>query len=129
MVADVCEEEEIAMPVMQPLAEVSPRPMKRVDERGFHQARFINCPARTVIWARGPFNHPVKNFKLAELRLPLGNALGTQVIHKRLRAGSRANGEERAQFFVKEIPFLFEAIEPALRFIFCSLFEGEQVFI
>ena len=49
LMTDVGEEEQIAMPVMQSFTEVDTGAMKRVDERGFHQPRFVDCAARTVI--------------------------------------------------------------------------------
>ncbi len=70
MVTDVCEEQEVSMPVVQSLAEVDTGPVQRVDERSLHQARLVDRAARTVIGARRPLDHPVKYFKLAELRLP-----------------------------------------------------------
>src|SRR6185503_444142 len=110
------------MPVMQTLAEVDTRAMKRVDERGFHETRFIDRTARMIIRARRPFDHPVKDFELTELRLPLRNAFGTQIIDKGMLAGSRAHGEQGTQFFVEQIPFLLEAVESALRFFLGGLF-------
>jgi hypothetical protein len=46
-----------------------------------------------------------------------------------LSAGSRAHGQQRTQVFVKEIPFLFEAVEPAGRFFLDGLFYGEEIFV
>jgi hypothetical protein len=129
MVTDVGQEEQVAVPVMQPLAEVVPARCKGVDERGFHQARFVDRAARTVIRARGPFDHPVEDFELAELRLPGRDAFGAQVIYEGVLAGSRADGEQRAQFFIEQVPFLFEAVEPAFGFFFDGLFDSEQVFV
>src|SRR5262245_8308174 len=108
MMTDVGEEEKIAMPVMEPLAEVDASAMECVDERSFHQARFVDRPARIVMGARCPLDHPVKDFKLAELCLPRRDAFGAQIIYERVLAGSRAYGEQRAQVFIEEVPFLFE---------------------
>ena len=91
---DVGEEQQVAMPVMQPLAKVDARAMQRVDQRGFHETRFVDRAARTVIRARRPLDHPVKDFELAELRLPGRDAFGAQIIHKGLLAGTRAHGEQ-----------------------------------
>ncbi len=126
---NIGEEEQIAMPVMESFPKVDTCAMKSIDQRGFHQARFVNGPARTVIRARRPLDHPVKNFELAELRLPLWNALGTQIIHKGLLAGSRAHGEKRTQVFIKEIPLLFEAVESTRWFFLDGLFYGEEIFV
>ena len=111
--ADIGQEEQVAVPVVQPLAKVDPRPVQRVDQRSFLQSCLIDRPAWTVIWARCPFDHPVEDLQLAELRLPGRDTLGTQIIHKGMLAGSRTHGQKRTQAFIKEIPFLFEAIEPA----------------
>ena len=70
MMTDVGQEEQVAMPVMQALTEVDASAMQRINQRGLHQARFVDRSARTVIRARGPFDHPVEDFELAELRLP-----------------------------------------------------------
>src|SRR5918995_4239097 len=111
MMTDVGQEEQVAVPVMQALAKVDSRPMQCVDQRGFHQAGFVDRPARAVIGTSRPFDHPVKDFELAELRLPLRNALGAQVVYKGMLAGSRAHSEQGAQVFIKEIPFLLEAVK------------------
>jgi hypothetical protein len=71
----------------------------------------------------------VKDFELTELRLPRWNALGAEIIHEGMLAGSRAHGEERTQVFIEEVPFLFEAVESAGGFFFCGLFKGEEVFV
>src|SRR5215207_10856689 len=110
------------MPVMQALAEVETCAMKCINERGFHQAPFIDRAARTVVRARRPFDHPVKDLELAELRLPLRNTFGAKIIHEGMLAGSCAYGEQGAQFFIEKIPFLFEAIESALGFFLGGLF-------
>ncbi len=86
------------------------------------EARFVNRPAWTVIWARRPFNHPMKDFELAKLRLPRRDTLGAQIIHEGMLAGTCAHGEQRTQVFIEEIPFLFEAVESTLRFFFGGLF-------
>ena len=44
MMTDVGEEEQIAMPVMQPLAKVDARTMQRIDERGFHADALRRSP-------------------------------------------------------------------------------------
>src|SRR6266498_267852 len=93
MMTDIGEEEQVAMPVMQSLTEVDAGTVQRVDERSFHQARFVDRPARTVIRACRPFDHPVEDFKLAELRLPLRDAFGAQVIDKGVLARSRTYRE------------------------------------
>ena len=129
MMTDVGEEEEIAVPIMEALAEVDARAMQGVEEGGFHEARFVDRPARTVIRARRPLDHPVKDFELAELRLPRREALSAQVIHEGMLAGSRAYSKERTQAFIKQVPFLLEAVESAGGFFLDGLFEGEHVFI
>ena len=91
MMTDVGEEEEIAVPVMQSLAEVDTRAMQRVDERGFHEARFVDGAARRVIRTRRPFNHPMKDFELTKLRQPMRDTIGAQIIYEGMLAGSRAN--------------------------------------
>ncbi len=93
------------------------------------QARFVDRAAWTVIRARRPLDHPVKDFELAELRLPGRDAFGAQIIHKGLLAGSRAHGEQGTQVFIEQIPFLLEAVESAWRFFLDGLFEGEEIFI
>src|SRR5574341_1788023 len=117
------------MPIMQPLTKIDTRAMQRIDERSFHQPRFVDRPARMKVRTRRPFNHPMKHFKLAELRLPLRDTFGAQVIYKRLLAGSCAHREKRTQVFIEEIPFLLKAVESALRLVFSGLFESEEVFI
>ncbi|MBV6465523.1 MAG: hypothetical protein PGMFKBFP_00802 [Anaerolineales bacterium] len=129
VVTDGGEEEQVAVPVVQTLAEVEASAVQRVDEGGFHQARFVDGAARTVVGTRRPFDHPVEDFELAELRLPGGDALGAQVVHEGLLAGSRADGEQRTQVGVEEVPFLLEAVEPARRLFFDGLFDGEEVFV
>jgi hypothetical protein len=57
----------------------------------------------------------VEDFELAELCLPRRDTLGAQIIHEGMLAGSRANGEQWTQVFIEEVPFLFEAVESALR--------------
>lgn len=117
------------MPVMETLAEVDARAMQGVDERSLVEARFINRTARTVIWACRPFNHPVKDFELAELRLPRRDTFGAEIIHEGMLAGSRAYGKKRTQVFIEEIPFLLEAVESAGGFFLDGFFEGEEVFV
>src|SRR5687768_415229 len=101
------------MPVVKPLAKVDARTMKRVDERGFHEARFVDRATRAVVRARRPLDHPVKDFELTELRLPLWETFGAQIIHEGMLAGSCTHSEQRTQFFIQQIPFLLEAIKSA----------------
>src|SRR5574341_328626 len=117
------------MPIMQPLTKIDTRAMQRIDERSFHQPRFVDRPARMKVRTRRPFNHPMKHFKLAELRLPVWDTFGTQVIYKRLLAGSCAHGEQWTQVFIEEIPFLLETVESAGGFFFNGLFHGEKIFV
>ena len=111
--ADIGEEQKIAVPVMQTLAKIDSRTMKRVDERSFHETGFIDRSARRVIRARRPLDHPVKDLELAELRLPWRNTFCAQIIHKRLLAGSRAYIRSGRRRFIKQVPFLLEAVESA----------------
>src|SRR5829696_3971387 len=115
------------MPVVQAFTEVEARTMKRVDQRSFHQARFIDRAARTVIGACCPFDHPVEYFELAELLLPGRDAFGAQVIYEGMLAGSRAHSEQGTEFFIKKIPFLFETIDAAFGFLLDGLFYGEEI--
>src|SRR5688572_784455 len=117
------------MPVMQPLAKVDASAMKCIDERGFHEPRFVDHATWMVIRTRRPFNHPVKDLELAELPLPVWDTFGAQVVYKGLLAGSRANGQQGTQFFIKQIPFLFETVESALRFFLGGLLHGKVVFV
>ncbi len=126
---DVSEEQKVSVPVMKPLPELNTRTMKCVDERSFHEARFIDCTARMIIRARRPLDHPVKDFELAKLCLPRRNTFGAEIIHEGLLAGSRAHRKQRTQVFIEQIPFLLEAIESALRFFFDGLLYGEEVFV
>jgi hypothetical protein len=71
----------------------------------------------------------MKDFELAELRLPWGNALGPQIIYERLLAWSCTHREKGAQVLIEEIPFLLETVEPAVRFLLEGLFYGEEIFI
>src|SRR6185436_5385899 len=98
------------MPVMQTFAKVDARAMQRVDERGFHKARFIDRAARMIVRARCPFDHPVKDFELAELCLPLRDTFSAQIIYKGMLTWPRAHSKQGTQFFIKQIPFLFEAV-------------------
>ncbi len=91
LVPDIGEEQQITMPVMQAFTEIHPCAMQGVHQGGFHQAGFVHRTARRVIWAGGPFDHPVEDFKLAELLLPTGEALGAQIIHERMLAGPGAH--------------------------------------
>src|SRR5262245_30897947 len=93
------------------------------------KARFVNRSTWTVIGARRPFDHPVKNFELAELRLPRRDTFGAQIIYKGMLAGSCTHGEQWTQVFIEEVPFLFEAVESTGGFFFDGLFEGEEVFV
>src|SRR5688572_21501859 len=129
MMTDIGEEQQVAMPVMKALPEVNACPMQRVDQGSFHETRFVNRPARTVIRARRPFDHPVKDFELAELLLPWRDAFGPEIIDERMLAGSGPHGEQWSQVFIEEIPFLLEAIQPTGGFFFDSLLEGEEVFV
>src|SRR5688572_26526319 len=129
MMTDVRKEEQVAMPVVQTLTKIDTRAVKRVDQCTFHQACFIDRAARTVIWPRRPLDHPVKDLKLAKLRLPVRETFCAQIIHEGLLAGSCTHSEEWAQVFIEEVPFLFEAVQSALRFFFDGLFYGEEVFI
>lgn len=129
MMTDICEEKQITMPVMQSLAEVHTCFVQGIDQGCFHQARFIDRPARAVIGTRCPLNHPVEYFELAELFLPRCETFGAQVIYERLLAGTCSHCEQRTQILIEQIPFLFKAIEAAGRFFLDSLLEGEQIFI
>jgi hypothetical protein len=71
----------------------------------------------------------MKDLELAELRMPLGNALGPQIIYERLPAGSCAHGEKRAQVLIEEIPFLLETVESAVRFFLEGLLYREEIFV
>jgi hypothetical protein len=71
----------------------------------------------------------MKDFELAELRLPLRNALCPKIIHKGLLAGTRAHSEQRTQVFIEKITFLFETVEAALRFFLEGLLYGEEIFV
>src|SRR5512138_1946498 len=103
------------MPVMQSFAEIEPRKMKSVHQRGFHQARFVDGAARAVVGTCRPLDHPVEDLELAEFFLPGRNALGAQIIHKGLLAGSCTYSEQGAQVFIEQIPLLLKAVEPSLR--------------
>ncbi len=127
--ADIGQEEEVAVPVMQPFAEVDPCLVQRVDEGCLHQTRFIDRAARSVIRARCPLDHPVEDFELAELRVPGRDTFCPQIIYKRLLAGARPHRQQRTQVFVEQVPFLFEAVETARWLFLDSLFEGEQIFV
>ena len=45
LVADIGQEEQVAVPVMQPLPELNGCPVERVDKRGFLEARFVDRAA------------------------------------------------------------------------------------
>ena len=113
---------------MKAFAEIKTRAMKRIHQRGFHEARFINRAAWSVIRARRPLDHPVKDFELAELREPRRDTFSAQIIHKRLLAGARTHSQQGTQFLIEQIPFLLESIKSALRFFLGGLFQGEVVF-
>jgi hypothetical protein len=112
------------MPVMQTLAKIEPCPVQCIDQRGFHQAGFIDRTPRTVIGPRGPFGHPVKDLELTELRLPGWHAFRKQIIDEGMLARTSAYREQRTQLLIEQIPFLLEAVESALWLLLFGLFEG-----
>src|SRR5258706_12552784 len=99
------------MPIMKSLAEILAGAMQRIDKRGFHKARFIDRAARRVIRARSPFHHPMKDFELAELRLPAWDTLGAEIINKGLLTRTGPHREQGTKFFIEWIPFLVDALE------------------
>src|SRR5258706_3707795 len=105
------------MPIVKSLAEVQAGAMQRIDKRGFHKARFIDRTAWCVIRTRGPFHHPVKDFKLAELRLPARDTLGAEIVYKGLLTRASSHCEQGTQLFIKQIPLLLETIESTLRLL------------
>ena len=73
---------------MQTLAEVDTRTIKCIDERGFHETGFVDRATWMIVRARRPLDHPMKDFELAELRLPWWDAFGAQIIYEGLLTGS-----------------------------------------
>jgi hypothetical protein len=71
----------------------------------------------------------VKDLKLTELCLPLGNTFSAQIIDKGLLARSSTHSEQRAQIFIEKIPFLLETVETAVRFFPDGLLYGEEIFV
>ena len=64
------EEKQVAVPVVQPLAELRSGARKGIDEHRFHQPGLVYRAARAVIWARGELHHPVEDLELGKVAQP-----------------------------------------------------------
>ena len=129
MVPHGSEEQQVPMPGVQTFAERPPRFMKGVDQGGFHQSPFINRPPRLEIGPGRPFDHPMKDLKLAVGTQPGREAIRPQVIDERLLAWSRADRQERAQLRVEQVLLQLEAAQPALWIPFSGGLQSELVLL
>ena len=108
---DLGQHEQVAVPVVERLAEAAPGLGQGIDEGRLQQAALVYGALGRVVGPRDPLDHPVEHLELVVLLCPGRQHLGPQVVHEGHVIGSSADGEQGAELRIHQVPFQFQPAE------------------